>query len=403
MKMCKTLQNQTAMKRTMLLGLMALTIASAQPSWKNSLRIKGDGYQIKLGGRIHYDINFQQGDDSVVARTGSIAPLTARFRRVRLYNGGKLYDGLISYKVQMDFAGAKVKFKDVFLEFHTRKWWLKGIKFGQFKQPLRFEALTSSNHITFIERSYISELTGIRGTGIMLRGDKKRWGYQFAAMFNSGKNYDFKGTFQDLNYILRLAFLPALSEDGSNWFFIGVHGAYWQPPSRIIHWKLRPEVSTLPKVIATPDIIASSLSSGGLELALNRGPLSFQAEGMGFFIQGKDTLNNGINDNINAFYAQLSYVLTGEHRSFKGLHKGAGGVKPTKPINEGGLGAWELAIRYSQADLRVANGGGTLQGFTFGINAYLTSAVKVKLNYVYTLWGNVGAMHGISIRTQIVF
>ncbi len=387
----------------MFLGLVVSTLSFAQPSWKNSLKIKGDNYQIKLGGRIHYDINVQWADDTVNALSGPIAPLTSRFRRVRLYNGGKLYNGLIAYKVQMDFAGGKVKFKDVFIEFHTKKWWLKGIKIGQFKQPLRFEALTSSNHITFIERSYISELTGVRSTGIMLRGDKKRWGYQFATFFNTDKANDFKGTPQELNYILRLAFLPVFSENGANWLFVGVHGAYWQPKEGLIHWKLRPEVSTLPKVIATPDVLVSSLTSSGLELAFNHGPLGIQAEGMGFFIQGKDLVNNPVNDNINAFYAQISYILTGEHRQFKGLHKGAGGVKPSKPINEGGTGAWEVAIRYSQADLRVAGGGGSLQGFTLGVNGYLTSAVKLKLNYVYTMWAGIGALHGVSVRTQIVF
>ncbi len=391
------------MRRMIILGLLAGTIASAQPSWKNSLKIKGDGYQIKLGGRIHYDINVQWAEDTVNALAGPIAPLTSRFRRVRLYNGGKLYDGLIAYKVQMDFAGSKVKFKDVFIEFNTKKWWLKGIKVGQFKQPLRFEALTSSNHITFIERSYISELTGIRSTGIMFRGDKKKWGYQLAAFFNADKTNDFAGTPQELNYVLRIAFLPVMSEDGTNWLFVGVHGAYWQPKGGIIKWKLRPEVSTLPKVISTPEVLVSSLSSAGLELAFNRGPLSIQAEGMSFLIQGKDLINNQVNDNINSFYAQISYVLTGEHRQFKGLYKGAGGVKPSKPINEGGFGAWEVALRYSQADLRVAGGGGVLQGFTFGVNSYLTSAVKLKLNYVYTMWSGFGAFHGISIRTQIVF
>jgi len=387
----------------MLLGIVVSTLASAQTSWKNSLRFKGEDYQVKLGGRIHYDINVQWADSSVLSLTGPIAPLTSRFRRVRLYNGGKLYNGLISYKVQVDFAGGKVKFKDVFIEFHTKNWWLKGIKIGQFKQPLRFEALTSSNHITFIERSYVSELTGIRSTGLMFRGDKKKWGYQFATFFNTDKANDFKGTPQELNYILRLAFLPMFSEDGANWLFVGVHGGYWQPKGGKIHWKLRPEVSTLPKVVATPDVLVSSLTSGGLELAFNRGPLGIQAEGMGFFIQGKDLLNNSVNDNISAFYAQVSYVLTGEHRQFKGLHKGAGGIKPSKPISEGGAGAWEVALRYSQADLRVASGGGVLQGVTFGVNGYLTSAVKLKLNYVYTMWGGMGALHGVSVRTQIVF
>ncbi|MCZ7649146.1 MAG: porin [Planctomycetota bacterium] len=92
--------------------------------------------------------------------------------------------------------------------------------------------------------------------------------------------------------------------------------------------------------------------------------------------------------------------MTGEHRRYK---KGGGvfdRVKPKRNFwagnDEIGLGAWELALRYTWIDLDSDgpddNGGtetsrirgGKLQNITAAANWYLNPNAKVMFNYVFT-------------------
>jgi phosphate-selective porin OprO/OprP len=87
------------------------------------------------------------------------------FRRVRVFNSGKLY-GNIKYKLQLDFSGGKISFKDIWIELIGLP--LSGnLRVGNFKEPLRLEALTSSKYISFMERGLPIAMSTERNTGAM--------------------------------------------------------------------------------------------------------------------------------------------------------------------------------------------------------------------------------------------
>jgi phosphate-selective porin OprO and OprP len=74
-----------------------------------------------------------------------------------------------------------------------------------------------------------------------------------------------------------------------------------------------------------------------------------------------------------------------------------------------GLGAWEVAIRYSQVDLNSGNvEGGTLRDLTFGLNWYLDPNCRFLWNYLL-IWrdarGNAGdgLTQAFGARFQIEF
>ncbi len=397
-----------------LLGLLPL-LTHAQIQWKNGLRIKTEQGSFKLGGRIHYDINAHLPDDSVQAAIGPVPVADFDFRRLRIYHSGKLYHNRLHYKVQLDFAGGKVKFKDVYIAFHFKPWWLKTLRIGQFKTPFRFEALTSSNHILLIERSTLSELTPIRTTGLLWQAERQRWGWQTGLFFNAHSNGNAVVNSNEINALLRLAGLPLYQPDQKRWVLIAAHGGTWMPSKGLLQWKIRPPVHTFPKIVHTPQVknISQMLSYGG-ELALGWGPLTVQAEWLTYQFEGTvpRMVNEGgipvlrdvvLRDQTMAYYAQLAYVLTGEHHALKGLSGGLKGIKPRKSWGNGGLGAVELVARYEQADLRVADGGAVLTSYVAGLNWYLTSALKVKINYVLTHWQPVGIIQAVGVRTQLVF
>ena len=69
--------------------------------------------EINFGGRIMYDMAVWENTRNDVATQMS----GTEFRRVRFYNSGKIY-GNLKYKLQLDFAGGEIAFKDVWMELN---------------------------------------------------------------------------------------------------------------------------------------------------------------------------------------------------------------------------------------------------------------------------------------------
>ena len=121
------------------------------------LNAQNSDKEIKFGGRIMYDMAVWGAEE--MDNTGQ------EFRRVRFFSSGTMYSN-INYKLQLEFAGGKIAFKDVFIELNKLP--IKGnLRVGHFKEPLRLEALTSSKYITFMERGLPIAFAPDRNTGAM--------------------------------------------------------------------------------------------------------------------------------------------------------------------------------------------------------------------------------------------
>ncbi len=152
---------------------------------------------------------------------------------------------------------------------------------------------------------------------------------------------------------------------------------------------------------------------GGLlngELALVYGPFSVQGE----LKWARARQVGAPNPDLWGGYVYASWYLTGENRVLdpkKGIFKR---ITPRKSFNpaEGGWGAWEVAARYSYADLEdQALNGGREQNFTLGLNWHLFSNVLMRFNYVFAdvldtgdeLGNASGHVNLFQMRAQIVF
>ena len=82
---------------------------------------------------------------------------------------------------------------------------------------------------------------------------------------------------------------------------------------------------------------------------------------------------------MDGFYLQAAYTLTGETRGYKA---GSGAFAAIKPKNEGG--AWELVARYEDAEVDVPGRSlsADLERLVLGVNWYVNKNVKFMLNYV---------------------
>ena len=82
---------------------------------------------------------------------------------------------------------------------------------------------------------------------------------------------------------------------------------------------------------------------------------------------------------MDGFYLQAAYTLTGETRGYKA---GSGAFAAIKPKGEGG--AWEVVARYEDADIDVLGRSlsADLERMVLGVNWYVNKNVKFMLNYV---------------------
>ena len=128
------------------------------------------------------------------------------------------------------------------------------------------------------------------------------------------------------------------------------------------------------------DAAAGDVEVLGLEAAYVIGPMSVQAE----YIDTQVDLTTGaLGYEWDGFYGQLSYILTGESRSYKWKSGTFDRVKP----KSGGIGAVELVLRYE--DVTITDGDeGTAIGSdvdadrtVLGLNWYVNKVTKFMFNY----------------------
>lgn len=96
--------------------------------------------------------------------------------------------------------------------------------------------------------------------------------------------------------------------------------------------------------------------------------------------QAKTTgFSNTCDIEMDGFYVQAAYTLTGESRGYR---SGAGAFAAIRPKGEGG--AWEVVARYEDAEVDISGRSLTadLERMVLGVNWYVNKNVKFMLNYV---------------------
>jgi phosphate-selective porin OprO/OprP len=165
----------------------------------------------------------------------------------------------------------------------------------------------------------------------------------------------------------------------------------------------RPVTSFGPTPVSTGEVATNGNDLINLSAALVHGPFSGQAEFSQSFVDSP----TGPDHNFFAWYAEASWLLTGEHRPFNRKRGAFSQVKPKRPFDLGpssGWGAVQVAARYGQLDLDSgAVQGGQLNTTTLGLNWYLNEAFRFTLNYVYADREPIGSENIWQCRFQVAF
>jgi phosphate-selective porin OprO/OprP len=141
---------------------------------------------------------------------------------------------------------------------------------------------------------------------------------------------------------------------------------------------------------------------------------SFYAQGEYFDYSIQHLSGFGSDLHFAGGYGQASYVLTGEQRKYNPVTGAYNTINPASPVHwgTGGIGAWEIAARYSQVNLNDQTiRGGELRDTSLAVNWYVNTNVRLMFDWIHgrvdksSLAGvDLGAHYDVfAARTQIYF
>lgn len=363
--------------------------------WDNGFRMKthNNNFYLAMGGFAFLDVGFVHEDQAVKDQLDEIEDF-AKFRSVRPSVWGSFYDRYF-FKIEFEFAdNDDVAFRNVFVG-------VKGLPFngkffvGFYKEFMGLEELTNPADATFMELSLTSTFTPAFQLGASYTGHNDAKNMTFAiGLFREVEDASPPRVENDSGSYAVTTRLTALPYWGSKSSFIHVGASYSfrNPLNDEVQFKSRPEIPVGPQFVDTGVIgDVRYVQLAGLEFAFVHGPFSIQSEITSSWVRTKNR-DDGNNKDFWAYYAYFTYTLTGESRQYK---KAAGVFVRPKPdksflIDEGGIGAIELAMRYSYVDLNEDDiRGRRLQDLTFAVNWYLTPNIRFEVNYIHSILKNL--------------
>ena len=379
------------------------------------LKSKDGNNTIQLTGRLHMDYRQYTPDYGAGQTTDSYQNL-AEVRRSRFGIRGQFakdfkYQLLANFGNDAGSSATTSTADEMWVNYAANP--EMQFQFGLFKMPFSLEQLTSSNNIDFMERSLIGNTDGefipAKETGFMLHGIPKPGLVYQLAVSRGRANKD--ATNDGFDYIGRVVTNVAELQ-GSKAYVLHLGAAYSMgeikggvaPASGRTESRSQSAWFTGPALSGTTE-----RTRQGLEAAFAYNAFKLQGEQFQF----KYDPSTGSNQEINGYYVQAMYNLTGESHVYKdGIFNW---VKPNNPIDKGGRGAWQVGVRMSEFDasgIAVATGkSNRATAVTYGLTWFATDNLRFMLNYVDTkfdsLVGSAGSRvngdRAVMLRSQLSF
>jgi len=378
--------------------------------WDNGFKLESvdKSFKLSFGGRLMIDHAFFSQDNNLDLAFGElIIKNGTEIRRARLFTSGTVY-GNVDFKLDLSFEGGKVGLKDVYLGIKKIPI-IGNLRIGNVKEPFRLEMLTSSKYITFMERSLIGDFSPTRNNGIIIFNDflSKRLSYQTGLFRNAKGNGNDITANDGYTFTGRISGLAINDTKKKQLLHLGLGYSLRKPNSREYSVSSRPEAHLSGiKYINTGTIEdVDNINLLNFETAFVKGAFSAQVE---YLISSVNTGTVSIIDtyNFSSYYGQASYFLTGEHKKYKSSYGGFNRIKPKNNFGgtNKGIGAWEVAIRYSNSDLNSEDIlGGEQTDIILGLNWYLNPVTRIMLNHVWEDVKGIGNGNTFQFRFQIDF
>lgn len=334
----------------------------------------------------------------------------SNFRRARIGLSGKFFK-VWDYYFFYDFGGSGVEGSTISQAYIQYNGFgpAFAIRAGAFPPYANLEDSEGAGNSLFIERASATEIArslaggdGRAAIAITSTGPN----YLASIAYTGGKVGDTAIFDEQQGVVGRLAYLPWNTANSK--LVIGVNGTYVfdtadaaagaGAASTGINFQNQPELrvdDNSVRLVSTGNINANSAYHWGADAAANWKNLYAEGGYYGFGADRRGVGAAGADPNFSGWYGAASWILTGEARKWDGPSASFRSPTVTHPVNgtAGGIGAWELAARYSVIDLNwhqglpgVATPAGGIRGgeqkiWTAGFNWYPNNALRVLFNY----------------------
>ncbi len=319
------------------------------------------------------------------------------------------------------------------------------VRVGQWRQPFGMDELTSVRELTFLERPLMFGMAPFRETGIGFHDTNEEKSLTWAGSV-FGFPTDAWGNFygnKGVGTAFRLTGIPIYENDGRQVLHVGLDHSFTVPGHNGAAYRNVPEYAG-PFGSGISQVVPGGATGGGtggdVPFFYNTGPLFYDNANLlnlelagvynSFHWQSEvrySLMNfSGNVVTIPSYYAQVAYILTGEVRPYNKVAGVLGRIKPLRSWGDcGGMGAWEVAARYSYIDMNpaapygtgplqtnVSTGlanipyGGAVNDVTLGLNWYLNQYTKFQFDYINanSNRGGVNNSTGIvMVRAQLDF
>lgn len=365
-----------------------------------------------VNGRIHIDqwgfpVN-SPGTNEIESGNPLLGPIDRLvYRRIRMGVGGTVPPGNMSYRVEIEYSGEEgSQFRDAWIGWDDLVC-LGTLRLGNQKRPYGLDHMNSSNFNLFMERPFIVEAfnENNRRFGIMTYGasDDLRFNWR-VGLFDLNLIQDSASTLSN-KYPLELAGRLASTywyddlSNGRGYGHFAISGtcAFPDPnPPEPGASDSRAQFRTRPEGRSSESWLDTERIDGcdfyqllGLESVVNIGSFQCGGEFMNVWLQRKNR-NEAC---MHGGYVYFSYFLTGEYLPWNRRLGILGRVQPLENFfsletcNRGiarGIGAWEVATRFSYGDLTDDDiFGGVGQSATFALNWYWNAHARLQWNYIF--------------------
>jgi phosphate-selective porin OprO/OprP len=353
-------------------------------------RTADGAFTFSLGGRLHLDGAVYNSDRQDLGNGGEV-------RRAYISIEGTVWDDW-NYQSEVDFGEGDLEPKDMYIEY--RRFEPFSIRGGHFKEPFSLEELTTSNAITFMERSLPNAFAPSRNLGIaaLTTDPGGNWTAGLGVFGEGFDDSNDEDDERDQGYGVTGRFTFTPFNELTRLLHLGVAASYRDAGDNEVRFRERPEshITDVRFVDTGPLSGVDYIIRYGAEAAVVFGPFSLQGEYIRAEINGDiraEVNGDGLFPDLNfdGYYVYGSWFLTGESRPYLtrviqpfGDKRGEFGlIEPKRILGKGGFGAVELALRYSNLDLTDGRfDGGEEDNITVGLNWYPTPNIRLMANYI---------------------
>jgi phosphate-selective porin OprO/OprP len=344
------------------------------------------------------------------------------FRRVYLGIQGVVF-GDWAYNFNYDFGGSNGTetpghIQSVYTEYDGLKPF--AVRIGAFPPSASLEDNTSPADTPFLERNAPADVArniaggdGRDAISLIYGGDNF-----YGALSYTGDKIADTGVFDEQQAVVsRLSYMFSGGDDmkavisgNGTYVFKAADAALGGNSARPITLSDPPELTvdtTGAKLVSTGTLNAESVGEWGVEAGLQWQSLYGQA---GYFGYQVDQRGAAPSFDFNGWYAEATFVLTGESRNYNTATASFTNPKPRIPFSlaGGGWGAWEVAARYSDLDLNDNAGvigkalpadgirGGDQRILSAALNWYPNPALKFSLQFQNVDIGRIGTFQGVA-------